>query len=43
MYIPLYFWMKGRLSTDPEKWYKFRLTESDDEYQQRRAALGMLL
>ncbi|KAI9463568.1 hypothetical protein BJY52DRAFT_1184588 [Lactarius psammicola] len=38
MYIPLYFWTKGRLSTDPKKWYKFRLSESDDEYPQRRAA-----
>ncbi len=43
MYIPLYFWTKGRLSVDPEKWYKFRLSESDDGYPQRRAALGMLL
>ncbi|KAH9176403.1 hypothetical protein EDB89DRAFT_1846396 [Lactarius sanguifluus] len=42
MYIPLYFWMKGRLSVDPEKWYKFRLSESDDGYTQRRSALGML-
>ncbi|KAN0138425.1 hypothetical protein V8E53_003888 [Lactarius tabidus] len=45
MYIPLYFWTKGRLSIDPEKWYKFRLSsesESDDGYQMRRAALGML-
>jgi hypothetical protein len=43
MYIPLYLWMKGHLSTDPEKWYKFRLSESDEGYQLRRAALGMLL
>ncbi|KAH9040682.1 hypothetical protein EDB85DRAFT_2083550 [Lactarius pseudohatsudake] len=42
MYIPLYFWMKGRLSVDPNKWYKFRLSESDDGYTQRRSALGML-
>ncbi|KAH9083445.1 hypothetical protein EDB83DRAFT_15305 [Lactarius deliciosus] len=42
MYIPLYFWTKGRLSVDPDKWYKFHLSESDDEYPQRRAALGML-
>ncbi|KAH9002022.1 hypothetical protein EDB86DRAFT_2827471 [Lactarius hatsudake] len=42
MYIPLYFWTKGRLSVDPDKWYKFRLSESDDEYPQRQAALGML-
>ncbi|KAI9463564.1 hypothetical protein BJY52DRAFT_921148 [Lactarius psammicola] len=42
MYIPLYFWTMGRLSVDPEKWYKFRLSESDDGYPQRRAALGML-
>ncbi|KAH9014344.1 hypothetical protein EDB85DRAFT_2123676, partial [Lactarius pseudohatsudake] len=25
MYIPLHFWMKGHLSVDDEKWYKFRL------------------
>jgi len=43
MYIPLYFWMKGRLSIDPEKWYKFQFSESDERYQLRRAALGMLL
>ncbi|KAF8267854.1 hypothetical protein EI94DRAFT_1579640 [Lactarius quietus] len=42
MYIPLYFWTKGRLSIDPKKWYKFRLIESDERYQLRRAALGML-
>ncbi|KAI9442155.1 hypothetical protein H4582DRAFT_1847844 [Lactarius indigo] len=42
MYIPLYFWTNGRLSVDPKKWYKFHLTESDDKYPQRRAALGML-
>ncbi|KAI9435758.1 hypothetical protein H4582DRAFT_2168107, partial [Lactarius indigo] len=42
MYIPLYFWAKGRLSADPDKWYKFRLSESDDGYTQRRAALGLL-
>ncbi|KAH8990251.1 hypothetical protein EDB92DRAFT_1763981, partial [Lactarius akahatsu] len=42
MYIPLYFWTKGCLSVDPEKWYKFHLSESDVGYPQRRAALGML-
>ncbi|KAF8274486.1 hypothetical protein EI94DRAFT_1696019 [Lactarius quietus] len=42
MYIPLYFWTKGRLSIDPERWYRFRLIESDERYQVRRAALGML-
>ncbi|KAI9463567.1 hypothetical protein BJY52DRAFT_921209 [Lactarius psammicola] len=42
MYIPLYFWTKGRLSVDPDKWYKFRLSESNVGYPQRRAALGML-
>ncbi|KAI9442147.1 hypothetical protein H4582DRAFT_1926706 [Lactarius indigo] len=42
MYIPLYFWTKGRLSVDSEKWYKFRLKESDDGYTRRRSALGML-
>ncbi|KAH9083443.1 hypothetical protein EDB83DRAFT_2309432 [Lactarius deliciosus] len=31
-----------RLSVDPERWYKFRLSESDDGYTQRRSALGML-
>ncbi|KAI9453542.1 hypothetical protein BJY52DRAFT_1088953, partial [Lactarius psammicola] len=25
MYIPLYFWTKGRLSTDPKKWYNYPL------------------
>ena len=37
--------MKGSLSIDPERWYNFRLRESDDDpgYQSRRAALGMLL
>ncbi|KAF8274447.1 hypothetical protein EI94DRAFT_1713445 [Lactarius quietus] len=43
MYIPLYFWTKGRLSINPEKWYKFRLSKSDGEYRLRRATLGMLL
>ncbi|KAH9176404.1 hypothetical protein EDB89DRAFT_158254 [Lactarius sanguifluus] len=43
MYIPLYFWMNGRrLSTDPKKWYRFRLSKSDDEYAQRRSTLGIL-
>jgi hypothetical protein len=42
MYIPLYFWTKGRLSIDPKKWYKFQLSESEDAYQMRQAALGML-
>ncbi|KAF8274450.1 hypothetical protein EI94DRAFT_1782365 [Lactarius quietus] len=42
-YIPLYFWTNGRLSIDPKKWYKFQLIESKEGYQQRRAALGMLL
>ncbi|KAH9002018.1 hypothetical protein EDB86DRAFT_3074362 [Lactarius hatsudake] len=43
VYIPLYFWMNGhRLSIDPEKWYKFRLSEPDDKYARRRSALGML-
>jgi len=43
MYIPLYFWTKGRLSIDPKKWYKFRLDKPDGVYPLRRAALGMLL
>jgi len=46
-YFPLHLWMKGRLSVDDEKWYKFRLEkpnqESDVEYSQRRATLGLLL
>ncbi|KAI9435760.1 hypothetical protein H4582DRAFT_1780533, partial [Lactarius indigo] len=28
MYIPVYFWMKGRLSIDPEKWYNYPLAYS---------------
>lgn len=45
MYIPLYFkfWTQGRLSIDPDKWYKFRFGEPDGAYPLRRAALGMLL
>ncbi|KAH9052813.1 hypothetical protein EDB87DRAFT_340934 [Lactarius vividus] len=43
MYIPLHFWMKGHLSVDSEKWYKFRLVKSDIEYSKRRATLGILL
>ncbi|KAH9014333.1 hypothetical protein EDB85DRAFT_2287593 [Lactarius pseudohatsudake] len=43
MYIPLHFWMKGHLSIDGEKWYKFRLVKSDVEYSRRRATLGILL
>ncbi|KAH9979159.1 hypothetical protein BJV74DRAFT_131271 [Russula compacta] len=45
LYVPLYFWAKGRLSVDEEKWYKFRTSRPDrgGEYAQRRAALGMLL
>ncbi|KAH9055184.1 hypothetical protein EDB87DRAFT_1344417 [Lactarius vividus] len=43
MYIPLHFWMKGHLSVDGERWYKFRLVKSDVEYSQRRATLGILL
>ncbi|KAH9170451.1 hypothetical protein EDB89DRAFT_2071969 [Lactarius sanguifluus] len=43
MYIPLHFWMKGHLSVDDEKWYKFRLVKSDVEYSKRRATLGILL
>ncbi|KAH9176402.1 hypothetical protein EDB89DRAFT_1903194 [Lactarius sanguifluus] len=45
MYLPLYFWTKGRLSVNPEKWYKFHLGKSNGEYReypQRQAALGML-
>ncbi|KAH8992971.1 hypothetical protein EDB92DRAFT_519363 [Lactarius akahatsu] len=43
MYIPVYFWMKGHLSVDGDKWYKFRLVKSDVEYSKRRATLGILL
>ena len=43
MYVPVHFWMKGYLSVDDEKWYKFRLKKSDVEYSQRRATLGILL
>jgi len=47
MYVPLYYWTEGRLSVDPDKWYKFHRSrpEPDDtvEYMQRRAALGMVL
>ncbi|KAI0297087.1 hypothetical protein BC826DRAFT_1002129 [Russula brevipes] len=45
MYIPLYFWAEGRLSVDEERWYRFHTSASDQgvEYEQRRAALGMLL
>ncbi|KAH9015979.1 hypothetical protein EDB84DRAFT_756844 [Lactarius hengduanensis] len=42
MYILLHFWMKGHLSVDAEKWYKFRLVKSDVEYSERRATLGIL-
>ncbi|KAH9048657.1 hypothetical protein EDB83DRAFT_2227100 [Lactarius deliciosus] len=42
MYVPVHFWMKGHLSVDGEKWYKFRLVKSDVEYSQRRATLGIL-
>jgi len=41
-YPPLYFWAKGRLSVDEEKWYKFH-RKSDQAIEYRRAALGMLL
>ncbi|KAH9014334.1 hypothetical protein EDB85DRAFT_2157473 [Lactarius pseudohatsudake] len=43
MYVPVHFWMKGHLSVDGDKWYKFRLVKSDVEYSQRRATLGILL
>jgi len=42
MYVPVHFWMKGQLSVDNEKWYKFRLAKTDVEYPQRRATLGIL-
>ncbi|KAI9508222.1 hypothetical protein F5148DRAFT_980131 [Russula earlei] len=45
LYIPLYFWTEGRLSVDPDSWYKFHTSKPDQtvEYAQRRASLGMLL
>lgn len=43
LYVPVYLWMKGRLSVDDEKWYIFRLQDSGVEYSRRRATLGMLL
>jgi hypothetical protein len=43
MYVPVHFWMKGYLSVDDEKWYKFRLEKSEVEYSQRRSTLGILL
>jgi len=45
LYVPLYYWTEGRLSVDPDKWYKFHNSRPDDMvgYTQRRAALGMLL
>jgi len=45
LYIPLYFWTEGRLDVDEKKWYKFRVSNLNQqvEYTQRRAALGMLL
>ncbi|KAN0127158.1 hypothetical protein V8E53_015028 [Lactarius tabidus] len=42
MYVPVHFWMKGYLSVDDEKWYKFRLEKSEVEYPQRRSTLGIL-
>jgi hypothetical protein len=44
MYIPLYFWAKGRLSVDENKWYKFHLKKPDDRFKvERRDALRLLL
>jgi len=44
MYPPVHFWMKGYLSVDENKWYKFRLEKSEVEgSSQRRATLGILL
>jgi len=45
LYIPLYFWTEGRLDVDKTKWYKFQVSNLNQqvEYTQRRAALGMLL
>jgi len=42
MYVPVHFWMKGQLSVDNEKWYKFRLAKTDIESSQRRATWGIL-
>ena len=45
MYIPLYFWAKGRLSVDEEKWYKFHFKKPDDRLKlpERLRALRFLL
>jgi hypothetical protein len=45
LYVPLYFWVEGHLSVDPEKWYKFRVSKPDQgtERAQRKTALGILL
>ncbi len=44
MYIPLYLWAEGRLSTG-DRWYKFRLNQPDPNVgsPKRQASLGMLL
>ncbi|KAF8263589.1 hypothetical protein EI94DRAFT_1740602 [Lactarius quietus] len=43
MYVPVHFWVKGELSVDDKKWYKFRRVKSDVEDSQRRATLGFFL
>ncbi|KAH9048658.1 hypothetical protein EDB83DRAFT_2632661 [Lactarius deliciosus] len=40
MYVPLHFWMKGHLSVDGEKWYKFRLVKSEVEYSRGERRWG---
>jgi len=47
VYIPLYFWAKGRLEVDEERWYNFHITvpdlvEDEDEDARRKTALKML-
>ncbi|KAI0254071.1 hypothetical protein BJV78DRAFT_1296867 [Lactifluus subvellereus] len=44
MYIPLYFWAKGRLSVGEGKWYKLRLRTPDTkvESREKRDAVRLL-
>ncbi|KAI0297943.1 hypothetical protein BC826DRAFT_951332 [Russula brevipes] len=47
LYIPLYFWVEGRLLVDKKRWQQFRICRRNPsqgvEYPQKRAALGMIL
>ncbi|THH21357.1 hypothetical protein EW146_g174 [Bondarzewia mesenterica] len=45
VYVPLYYWKKGNLSVDPEKWWRFRVhpRRADREgVQESERALSML-